>query len=154
MKNLAFSKYIKDFWKLKKIENKNKFWSLKIFYKIYVFKDQFFLIFQHFTKKARFLIGRKKDLIKVQKRYKRFLRTCHTLVSRNAVSPRAANMNAILWSEQLSLRALEWGRHCKNQKESPPFRDPFWGALGENRWISSSANLEPDRAVDLWWSEE
>lgn len=74
-------------------------------------------------------------------------------IYRNAVSPRAANMNALLWSEQLSLRALEWGRHCKNQKQSPPFRDPFWGALGENRWISSSANLEPDRAVDLWWSE-
>lgn len=74
-------------------------------------------------------------------------------IYRNAVSPRAANMNALLWSEQLSLRALEWARHCKNQKQSPPFRDPFWGALGENRWISSSANLEPDRAVDLWWSE-
>ena len=51
------------------------------------------------------------------------------------------------------LRALEWARHCKNQKQSPPFRDPFWGSLGENRWISSSANLEPERAVDLWWSE-
>ena len=62
-------------------------------------------------------------------------------------------MNAILWSEQLSLRALEWARNCKNSDQTPPFRDPFWGSLGENRWISSSANLEPERAVDLWFSE-
>ena len=62
-------------------------------------------------------------------------------------------MNAILWSEQLSLRALEWARHCSNRDQTPPFKDPFWGSLGESRWISSSANLEPERAVDLWWSE-